>query len=76
MHDLVAMYLDEKKVTYLRFQGNMSRKDRDAAVEKFNHNPKYKVLLMSLKCGGQSANLKLRFLARADGYLSKALVSL
>lgn len=57
MLDLVAAYLHEQRVPYLRFQGDMSRKDRDAAVQRFNEGKKVKCMLLSLKAGGVGLNM-------------------
>jgi len=43
MLDLVAEYLKELNIPHLRFQGDMSRSERDQAVKNFNKSPKYKV---------------------------------
>lgn len=43
MLDLVASYLRQEKIKRLRFQGDMTRDQRDEAVKLFNKQPKYKV---------------------------------
>lgn len=57
MLDIVSVYLDENQIPYLRFQGDMSRAERDKTVQHFNNHPKYRILLMSLKCGGVGLTL-------------------
>ncbi|CAD6573847.1 MAG: hypothetical protein CYPHOPRED_005227 [Cyphobasidiales sp. Tagirdzhanova-0007] len=57
MLELTSHYLRELGIPHLRFQGDMSRSERDEAVKKFNKSPKYKCLLMSLKAGGVGLNL-------------------
>lgn len=49
---LVSEYLTSKDICHVRFQGDMSRDERERAVRKFKNKNEVKVLLMSLKCGG------------------------
>ena len=49
---LVSEYLTSKDICHVRFQGSMSRDERDRAVRKFKNKNEVKVMLMSLKCGG------------------------
>lgn len=57
MLDLVAAYLDEQKVRWIQFRGDMKRADRDNAVKSFNESRKVKCLLMSLRAGGVGLNM-------------------
>lgn len=50
--DLVAGYLQNKDIGYVRFQGDMKRDERDRAISRFKNDDEIRVLLMSLKCGG------------------------
>ncbi|KAF5357721.1 hypothetical protein D9758_007422 [Tetrapyrgos nigripes] len=54
---LVSEYLDENGIAHVRYQGDMSRNERDKSVRVFMARDKAKVLLMSLKCGGVGLNL-------------------
>lgn len=49
---LVSEYLKTKNIPHVRFQGDMSRDERDRAVRKFKNKDDVRVMLMSLKCGG------------------------
>ena len=50
---LLSDYLSERHVAHVKYQGDMSRNARDAAVRAFMAKDKAKVMLMSLKCGGK-----------------------
>lgn len=50
--DLIAKYLENKDIGYVRFQGDMKRDERDRAISRFKNDDEIRVLLMSLKCGG------------------------
>ncbi|KAL1667297.1 SNF2 family N-terminal domain-containing protein [Schizophyllum commune] len=54
---LLSDYLSERHVAHVKYQGDMSRNARDAAVRAFMAKDKAKVMLMSLKCGGVGLNL-------------------
>ncbi|KAJ7149019.1 P-loop containing nucleoside triphosphate hydrolase protein [Mycena crocata] len=55
--DIVSDYLTEAGIGHVKYQGNMSRTQRDTAVEVFMAKDKARVMLMSLKCGGVGLNL-------------------
>ena len=58
MLDLVAAYLDEQRIRFISFRGDMSRSERDAAVKRFNGPDRpVKCMLMSLKAGGVGLNM-------------------
>jgi SNF2 family DNA or RNA helicase len=44
--------MEEKGVRHVKYQGDMNRVQRDAAVRVFMSRDKAKVMLMSMKCGG------------------------
>ncbi|KAL1695226.1 SNF2 family N-terminal domain-containing protein [Schizophyllum commune] len=54
---LLSDYLSERQIAHVKYQGDMSRNARDAAVRAFMAKDKAKVMLMSLKCGGVGLNL-------------------
>ncbi|KAG2151182.1 SNF2 family N-terminal domain-containing protein [Suillus bovinus] len=54
---LVSDFLVEKKVPHVKYQGSMSRSQRDQAVRVFMTGNTAQVMLMSLKCGGVGLNL-------------------
>jgi SNF2 family DNA or RNA helicase len=53
--DILREYLDEQKIPYAYLDG--STRDRQAQVETFQTDDKYKVFLISLKAGGVGLNL-------------------
>ncbi|KAK0204021.1 SNF2 family N-terminal domain-containing protein [Desarmillaria ectypa] len=56
--DLVSAYLTEKSIEHVKYQGIMSRLQRDMSVRAFmSTRESAKVMLMSLKCGGVGLNL-------------------
>ncbi|KAL1744579.1 SNF2 family N-terminal domain-containing protein [Schizophyllum fasciatum] len=54
---LLSDYLSERQIAHVKYQGDMHRNARDAAVRAFMAKDKAKVMLMSLKCGGVGLNL-------------------
>ncbi|KAH7924689.1 hypothetical protein BV22DRAFT_1012721 [Leucogyrophana mollusca] len=54
---LVSDYLTENHMPHVKYQGSMSRAQRDQAVRAFMIGSKAEVMLMSLKCGGVGLNL-------------------
>ncbi|KAK7683161.1 hypothetical protein QCA50_013834 [Cerrena zonata] len=55
--DLVSKYLIENGFVHVKYQGSMTRNQRDASVRSFMAKEKATVMLMSLKCGGVGLNL-------------------
>ncbi|KAK9476204.1 SNF2 family N-terminal domain-containing protein [Lipomyces japonicus] len=49
--------LSRHKYRYLRFDGQMTKKQREHVLQEFQTQPKYTVLLISLKSGGVGLNL-------------------
>ncbi|CAL1709072.1 unnamed protein product [Somion occarium] len=54
---LVSNYLAEHGFAHVKYQGDMTRHQRDASVRTFMSKDKAKIMLMSLKCGGVGLNL-------------------
>ncbi|KAJ7735953.1 SNF2 family N-terminal domain-containing protein [Mycena metata] len=53
-----AIYLQKAGITYQRYQGNMSRRQRDYSVRQFmKEDGTEPVMLLSLLCGGTGLNL-------------------
>jgi len=44
---------------YVRFDGKMNQKKRQEALEKFNRDDEFRVILVSLKAGGVGLNLNI-----------------
>ncbi|KAF2486081.1 DNA repair protein, RAD5 [Neohortaea acidophila] len=55
--DLLASALHTSNISYLRFDGSMSQKDRATTLTTFATRPKFTVLLISLRAGGVGLNL-------------------
>lgn len=51
MLDLVSDYLTANGVRSTRYQGDMTRNQRDDSVKVLEKSKSVKVMLMSLKCG-------------------------
>ncbi|KAK8162571.1 SNF2 family N-terminal domain-containing protein [Phyllosticta citrichinensis] len=55
--DLLELPLMREDMGYVRYDGGMSAKTRDEAVQKFTTDPDTKVMLVSLKAGNSGLNL-------------------
>ena len=55
--DLVEVPLARKGIQYKRYDGSMNRAEREEAVVAFTDDPRYTVLLVSLKAGNSGLNL-------------------
>ncbi|KAI0047735.1 hypothetical protein FA95DRAFT_1605864 [Auriscalpium vulgare] len=55
--ELVSDFLTENGNLHVKYQGDMNRKKRDAAVRVFMAKEKAQIMLMSTKCGGVGLNL-------------------
>lgn len=55
--DLLEVPLSRKEVQYKRYDGSMKRNDREEAVMAFTDDPRYTVMLVSLKAGNSGLNL-------------------
>ncbi|KNZ58842.1 hypothetical protein VP01_1850g5 [Puccinia sorghi] len=54
---LCGIYLAQRGIRYVTYQGDMNTAERTTAVRSFKRNPEYSIMLMSLKCGGVGLNL-------------------
>jgi SNF2 family DNA or RNA helicase len=57
MLDYLEPSLKESEIPYVRFDGSMPRKKRDAAIEEFQFNPNCRVFCSSLKAAAFGLNL-------------------
>ncbi len=57
MLDLVQFRLEQTGTKCVRLTGSMTLDARDAAINRFTHDPDCRVFLMSLKAGGVALNL-------------------
>lgn len=55
--DLLTPALHSANISYLRFDGSMSQKERATTLTTFSARPKFTVLLLSLRAGGVGLNL-------------------
>jgi SNF2 family DNA or RNA helicase len=55
--DLIEVPLSRKGILYKRYDGSMNRNDREEAVIAFTDDPRYSVMLVSLKAGNSGLNL-------------------
>jgi SNF2 family DNA or RNA helicase len=55
--DLLEVPLSRKDVQYKRYDGSMKRNDREEAVMAFTDDPRFTVMLVSLKAGNSGLNL-------------------
>ncbi|ERF69085.1 hypothetical protein EPUS_01041 [Endocarpon pusillum Z07020] len=55
--DLLEVPLSRKDIQYKRYDGSMKRNDREEAVMAFTDDPRYTVMLVSLKAGNSGLNL-------------------
>ncbi|KAH9474606.1 putative ATP-dependent helicase [Psilocybe cubensis] len=57
MLDLIQPFLTEKGIKYVRYDGSMIPKDREAALEKIKTSSTTRVILISFKAGSTGLNL-------------------
>jgi SNF2 family DNA or RNA helicase len=57
MLDLIEVPLKENNISFVRFDGSLSKVKRDAAVKAFQTSDVVRVFLISLKAGGVGLNL-------------------
>ncbi|KAH0361101.1 Calcium/proton exchanger, partial [Aureobasidium melanogenum] len=70
---LLGRICDAEKWEYVTLHGGMSKKTRDANIEKFKATPKIKILIATLKTGGQGLNLTCaRYVLNVDPYWNTA----
>ena len=49
--DVVEAGLKQAHIQYLRFDGKVPQKDRQAIIERFRKDPSIKVMILTLSCG-------------------------
>ncbi|KAF9541344.1 hypothetical protein CPC08DRAFT_650606, partial [Agrocybe pediades] len=57
MLDLIEPFLHEKGINYVRYDGSMLPKDREASLDKIRHKKDVRVILISFKAGSTGLNL-------------------
>ncbi|KAE8219325.1 hypothetical protein CF319_g6962 [Tilletia indica] len=57
MLDRIGKALEKKGIRYARLDGTMTRQQRGKALDRFKLDPKYEVMLISLRAGGFGLNL-------------------
>ena len=57
MLDVLEHFLSIYSYPYLRLDGSTKPEERQQLMEKFNHNPKYFLMLLSTRSGGVGVNL-------------------
>lgn len=55
--DILGPALEKNNISYLRFDGSMSQKERAKVLTEFAERPKFTILLLSLRAGGVGLNL-------------------
>ncbi|KAF7895092.1 hypothetical protein EAF00_006906 [Botryotinia globosa] len=54
---IIGRMLEKEKIDFLYYSGDMPRETRTTTIELFEMNPKIKILVSGLKCGGVGLNL-------------------
>ncbi|KAG2215044.1 hypothetical protein INT46_008278 [Mucor plumbeus] len=54
----IAELLTTTKIPFATYHGSMSNYSRKVSLQKFNHDPRFRVMIMSLKAGGVGLNLQ------------------
>ncbi|KAK3902374.1 81e4ad1c-ff53-4b31-96ff-86feb7e2e2d8 [Staphylotrichum tortipilum] len=54
---IIGRMLREEEIPFLYYFGDLSQDEKRAAIADFQDNPNIKVLISSLRCGGQALNL-------------------
>ena len=49
--DVIEAGLEQADIKYLRFDGKVPQKSRQAIIDKFRKDPEIKVMLLTLSCG-------------------------
>lgn len=65
--DLVEVVLKRNRHPFVRLDGTVSQKDREAVLRSFNEAPKSMLMLISLRAGGVGLNCERCSLVRIDG---------
>ena len=55
--DLIQIALEDNNIRYVRLDGRMSRKNRNASLDAFRDDPEVCVILISITAGGLGLNL-------------------
>lgn len=55
--DILGPALEKNNISFLRFDGSMSQKERAKVLTEFAERPKFTILLLSLRAGGVGLNL-------------------
>ncbi|EUC41698.1 hypothetical protein COCMIDRAFT_105493, partial [Bipolaris oryzae ATCC 44560] len=55
--DMVERGLCSENIRYVRIDGNVAPKNRVYAIEQLRHNPKVRVILLTMSCGACGFNL-------------------
>ena len=55
--DLIQIALEDAGMTYVRLDGKMSRKQRNASLDAFREDPGVRVIIVSIAAGGLGLNL-------------------
>ncbi|CAD0113514.1 unnamed protein product [Aureobasidium uvarum] len=70
---MLTRICETEKWEYVTLHGSMSKKTRDANIDKFKNIPKIKILIATLKTGGQGLNLTCaRYVLNVDPYWNTA----
>ena len=57
MLDLIEPHLEHSNLRYVRYDGSMRPDEREASLKSLRQDPKYRIMLCSLKCGSLGLNL-------------------
>jgi len=55
--DLVEIGLKKASITWVRFDGRLSQKERQVSLHRFQNDPDIRVMLLTLSCGAVGLNL-------------------
>jgi SNF2 family DNA or RNA helicase len=71
--NLLSRICETEKWEYVVLHGSMNKKARDVSIDKFKTDPKIKILIATLKTGGQGLNLTCaRYVLNVDPYWNSA----
>ncbi|BGP25798.1 hypothetical protein JCM10295v2_004735 [Rhodotorula toruloides] len=57
MFDILEPFLHKGGYRYVRFDGQLNAKEKEAALDQIRNNPKVTIILVSIKCGAVGLNL-------------------
>ncbi|KAH8990774.1 SNF2 family N-terminal domain-containing protein [Lactarius akahatsu] len=57
MLDLIELFLKDAKISFVRYDGSMSKDKREASLDQIKNNKRIKVILISFKAGSTGLNL-------------------